>query len=90
VTTPGCWPGLPGAATVAPGDIAGAIREGMLAFSSSAGLLVVQQLMAEDVTAKVDPKGCHDPQRTATCNGSAAARLRSAAALCPCTGHGRR
>jgi putative transposase len=63
--------GLPAATTVALDDIAGAIREGLLAFSCSAGLLVVQQLMAEEVTAKVGPKGRHDPQRSATRNGSA-------------------
>ena len=63
--------GLPAEATVALGDIAGAIREGLLAFSCSAGLLVVQQLMVEEMTAKVGPKGRHDPQRVATRNGSA-------------------
>lgn len=63
--------GLPAEATVALGDIAGAIREGLLAFSCSAGLLVVQQLMAEEITAKVGTKGRHDPQRAATRNGSA-------------------
>jgi putative transposase len=63
--------GLPAAATVALDDIAGAIREGLLAFSCSAGLLVVQQLMAEEMTTKVGTKGRHDPQRAATRNGSA-------------------
>jgi transposase-like protein len=63
--------GLPAAATVALGDIAGAIREGLLAFSCSAGLLVVQQLMAEEMAAKVGPKGRHDAERSATRNGSA-------------------
>lgn len=62
---------LPAEATIALGDVAGAIREGLLAFSCAAGLLVVQQLMAAEVTAKVGPKGKHDPQRTATRNGSA-------------------
>jgi hypothetical protein len=63
--------GLPAEVSVALGDIAGAIREGLLAFSCSAGLLVVQQLMVEEMTAKVGPKGRHDPQRPATRNGSA-------------------
>jgi hypothetical protein len=58
--------GLPAAATVALDDIAGAIREGLLAFSCSAGLLVVQQLMAEEMTAKVGLRGRHDPERPAT------------------------
>ena len=63
--------GLPGEVSVALGDIAGAIREGLLAFSCSAGLLVIGQIMAEEMTAKVGPKGRHDPQRPATRNGSA-------------------
>jgi hypothetical protein len=63
--------GLPTAATIALDDIAGAIREGLLAFSCSAGLLVVQQLMAEEMTSKVGPKGRHDPGRVATRNGTA-------------------
>ena len=38
--------GLPSEGTLALGDIAGAIREGLLAFSRSTGRLVVQQLVA--------------------------------------------
>jgi transposase-like protein len=63
--------GLPAEVSVALGDIAGAIRDGLLAFSCSAGLLVIEQLMAEEITAKVGPKGRHDAQRAATRNGSA-------------------
>jgi putative transposase len=62
---------LPAAATIALDDIAGAIREGLLAFSCSAGLLVIQQLMAEEMKVKVGPKGRHDRNRAATRNGSA-------------------
>ena len=63
--------GLPAEATVALDDIAGAIRDGLLAFSCSAGMLVIGQIMAEEMTAKVGPKGRHDPDRVATRNGSA-------------------
>jgi putative transposase len=63
--------GLPAEVSVPLGDIAGAIREGLLAFSCSAGLLVVEQLMAAEMTAKVGLKGRHDPGRAATRNGSA-------------------
>jgi hypothetical protein len=62
---------LPATAAIALDDIAGAIREGLLAFSCSAGLLVIQQLMAEEMTAKVGPRGRHDPERVATRNGTA-------------------
>lgn len=63
--------GLPAEATIALDDIAGAIREGLLAFSCSAGMLVIGQIMAEEMTAKVGPKGRHDPDRVATRNGTA-------------------
>lgn len=63
--------GLPTEATIALEDVAGAIREGLLAFSCSAGLLVMQQLMAEEMTAKVGPKGRHDREQVATRNGTA-------------------
>ena len=47
------------------------MREGLLALSCTAGLLVLDQLMAEELTVKVGPKGRHDAERTATRNGSA-------------------
>ncbi|MGH7746035.1 MAG: IS256 family transposase [Candidatus Dormibacteria bacterium] len=62
---------LPAEATIALADVAGAIREGLLAFCCSAGLLAVSQIMEEEMTAKVGPKGRHDPDRPATRNGSA-------------------
>jgi len=62
---------LPAEVAIALDDVAGAIREGLLAFCASAGLLAVSQIMNEEMTAKVGPKGKHDPDRTATRNGSA-------------------
>lgn len=63
--------GLPAEVTVALDDIAGAIRDGLLAFSCSAGMMVIGQIMAEEMTTKVGPKGRHDPDRAATRNGTA-------------------
>src|SRR5918994_5524088 len=63
--------GLPAEATIALEDVAGAIRDGLLAFSCSAGRLVMQQTVSEEMMAKVGPKGRHDPDRVATRNGSA-------------------
>ena len=63
--------GLPAEVSLALGDVAGAIRDGLMAFSCSAGLLVIGQIMAEEMTAKVGAKGRHDPGRVATRNGSA-------------------
>jgi hypothetical protein len=52
-------------------SVAGAIREGLMAFCCSAGLLAVIQIMNEELTVKVGPKGRHDPDRVATRNGAA-------------------
>jgi putative transposase len=48
--------GLPLQATVAMADVAAAMREGLLAFATSAGLVVMQQLLTEELTAIVGPK----------------------------------
>ena len=58
-------------ATIALVDVADAIKEGLLAFCCSAGLLAVRQVMEEELTALVGPKGRHDPDRPATRNGRA-------------------
>ena len=62
---------LPAEATVALQDLAGAIKDGLMAFCCSAGLAVVSEIMAAEMTEKAGPKGRHDPERTATRNGSA-------------------
>jgi putative transposase len=62
---------LPAEATIAMADVAGAIREGLLAFCCSAGLLAVAQIMEEEITATAGPRGRHDPDRVATRNGTA-------------------
>jgi putative transposase len=62
---------LPFEATVTLDDVAGVIKEGLLALSCTAGLLVMEQMMQEELTAKVGPKGKHIPDRQATRNGSA-------------------
>lgn len=48
--------GLPLQATVAMADVASSMREGLLAFATSAGLVVMQQLLTEELTAIVGPK----------------------------------
>jgi putative transposase len=62
---------LPAEATVALEDLAGAIKDGLMAFCCSAGLAVVSQIMEQELTEKAGPKGRHDPDRVATRNGSA-------------------
>ncbi len=60
---------MPDAVTVAMGDIAEAARGGLLALAVSAGLQVMDTLMAESVSALVGPKGKHDPDRRAVRHG---------------------
>jgi putative transposase len=48
--------GLPLQATVAMADVVAAMREGLLAFATSAGLVVMQQLLTEELTSIVGPK----------------------------------
>lgn len=48
--------GLPFEATVAMDDVAGAMREGLLAFSAAAGLVVMQQMLTAELTGIVGEK----------------------------------
>jgi putative transposase len=61
---------MPDAVTVAMGDLAETVREGLLALAVGAGLQVIQVMMQESVTAVCGPKGAHDPERTALRHGS--------------------
>ncbi|MGH3518127.1 MAG: IS256 family transposase [Haloechinothrix sp.] len=60
---------LPEAVTVAMTELAGAMKEGLLAMAVGAGLQVMQTMMDEDVLRLCGPKGKHDPQRTAVRHG---------------------
>jgi len=63
---------LPEAVNVAMAELAGAMKEGLLALAVGAGLQVMQAVMEEDVVAMAGPKGRHDPERTAVRHGSEA------------------
>jgi putative transposase len=60
---------IPDSVSVAMADLAGAMREGLLALAVGAGLQVMQALMDESVTTLAGPKGRHDPNRTAVRHG---------------------
>jgi putative transposase len=60
---------VPERVSVAMGEIAGSMREGLLALAVGTGLQVMQALMEADVTAAAGPKGKHDPGRTAVRHG---------------------
>ena len=60
---------LPQTVSVAMGEIAEDMQEGLLALAVGTGLQVMQQLMEENVTAACGPKGKHDPNRAAVRHG---------------------
>ena len=61
---------LPDTVSVALGDLAGELEEGLLAFCVGAGLKVVHTMMEHEVETLCGPKGRHDPDRAALRHGS--------------------
>lgn len=62
-------PAVPEQVSIALGEIAGDVREGLLALAVGAGLQVMAAMMDADVTAVCGSKGRHDPARAATRHG---------------------
>ena len=60
---------MPERVTLAMAELAGAVREGLLALAVGAGLQVMQVMMEEGVTELAGPKGRHDPTRVAVRHG---------------------
>jgi transposase-like protein len=65
-------PAVPETVSVALGELAGELREGLLALAVGTGLQVMAAIMEEDVTAACGPKGRHDPDRGAVRHGHGA------------------
>jgi putative transposase len=65
-------PAVPDTVSVALAELAGEMREGLLALAVGTGLQVMAAIMEADVTAVCGPKGRHDPERTATRHGRGA------------------
>jgi transposase-like protein len=61
---------LPAEVRLALTDIAGAAREGLLAMSVAAGLVVMRAMFDAEITAACGPKGHHDPERSAVRHGA--------------------
>lgn len=61
---------LPGEVQLALDDLAGSVREGLLALSVGVGLKVLDELMEEELRALVGPRGRHDPARSSLRHGS--------------------
>ena len=62
-------PAVPETVSVALVELAGQMREGLLALAVGAGLQVMAAIMEEEVTAVCGPKGHQDPERTGTRHG---------------------
>ena len=65
-------PAVPEQVSVALSELAGELREGLLALAVGTGLQVMAAIMEEDVAAACGPRGRHDPLRTATRHGHGA------------------
>lgn len=61
---------LPGEVRLALDDLAGSVREGLLALSVGVGLKVMDAMLEEELVALVGPRGKHEPRRTASRHGS--------------------
>jgi putative transposase len=61
---------LPGEVRLALADVASAAREGLLAMSVAAGMVVMRAMFDAEITAACGPKGRHDPDRAATRHGT--------------------
>ena len=74
--------GLPVEATVAMAEVAAAMREGLLAFATSAGLVVMQQMLTGELTSIVGAKHAKlaAGERVGNWHGSTTARSCSAPA----------
>ncbi len=62
-------PAVPEQVSVALAELAGEMREGLLALAVGTGLQVMGAIMEEDVTARCGPKGRHDAERVAVRHG---------------------
>jgi putative transposase len=62
-------PAVPERVSVALVELAGEVREGLLALAVGAGLQVLAAMMEDDVTAACGSRGKHDPQGAATRHG---------------------
>lgn len=65
-------PAVPERVSVALVELAGELREGLLALAVGTGLQVMAAIMEEDVTAKCGPKGRHDADRVGVRHGHGA------------------
>lgn len=61
---------MPDAVSVTLAELAGSLREGLLALAVGTGFQVMDAMIDESVTVLAGPKGRHDPNRTAVRHGT--------------------
>ena len=61
---------LPDAVSITLAELAGSLREGLLALAVGTGFQVMGAIIDESVTAVAGPKGRHDTHRTAVRHGT--------------------
>ena len=61
---------LPFEGRVAMADVAPSIKEGLLAFASTTGLLVMSQMMEAELVARIGPKHARIPERAGSRHGA--------------------
>jgi putative transposase len=61
---------LPLEATIVLADVAGAITDGLLAFASATGLVVMHQMMQAELARRIGPKHARIPDRDASWHGT--------------------
>ena len=66
---------LPDEVQIEIAGLAGKMREGLLALSVGVGLEVMNELIAEELSALCGPKGKHDPERSVHRHGSRQAKV---------------
>ncbi len=71
---------LPLEATVALAEVAGAIKDGLLAFASATGLVVMHQMMAAELTEAIGEKHAKIRPESVSETGTATPRARSCSA----------
>lgn len=62
---------LPLGATVAMADVAASVRDGLMAFASATGLVVMLQIMQAELTERIGPKHAKIPEREGNWHGTA-------------------
>jgi putative transposase len=67
--------GLPDEVTLALGSIAETMREGLMAFTSAAGLAIFRSLLDSELESKIGPKHAKDPDRVGNWHGTTSGQV---------------